>query len=497
MALLALLVIPQVGKYTKKGEKSYYESLASELIVMAKNYYTDNKNELPRGQLSEDGHPTIYKVLTIDELKEGNYITNDIVDTKNNSCEASYVTVENNNGQFEYNACLICNGEAVYGEDCSFGGIKDNSIPECTVQLNNYTVGNWTNKAVTATITGTDESGIYSFASDGKKSIAENNMGTIKFNKSGNYTIKVYDKAGNAGTCTTGQINIETVKPTCSMEVINTTTRTKTIEIKIQDESPSSGISTASIKDTKNVTTNLTITNNKTTFDATKNGTYVATVTDIAGNDNTCSIPITGLDSEPPVVVLTVSNSAVGSAKINGKITDNVEIVGYKWTTTNEEPTSWTSITPTTEITVSDPKNDVGTYYLWAYDGTNAGKQSVDLGYGSWNDYTTTACTASSFCGTQTQYRTYGCVPSGCSYGQLDRSDCGSPAGHICSYGGDFVEGWCNYGRYVCRTVGCSDHYYYTCCSSYCSWSAWTTTACSGNNCQTRTVYRTRNLVQA
>ncbi len=393
MALLALLVIPQVGKYTKKGEKSYYESLASELIVMAKNYYTDNKNELPRGQLSEDGHPTIYKVLTIDELKEGNYITNDIVDTKNNSCEASYVTVENNNGQFEYNACLICNGESVYGEDCPFGGTKDNSTPECTVELENYSIGNWTNKAVTAKITGTDESGIYSFVSDGKKSLAENNTGTIKFTKSGDYTIKVYDKAGNAGICKTGQINIDKVKPVCESAIIMPVewAREKTMTVVSSDDV--SGVAKIIVNGTA-----MNMLENVGTMKITKNDTYVATVYDNAGNSINCSDVIeTKTDGVDPTVEI-AKVPGKGSLKINGTLKDDIGVIKYQWTTTNEEPTEWIEISSTKKITVSKKVNVNGTYYLWAKDAMG------NLGIGNTVVTSKRCCDSCKSCITHTEY---------------------------------------------------------------------------------------------
>ena len=49
IAILALFIIPNVGKYVKKGEVTYNTKLEDELTLVGTDYYARNKSKLPRG----------------------------------------------------------------------------------------------------------------------------------------------------------------------------------------------------------------------------------------------------------------------------------------------------------------------------------------------------------------------------------------------------------------------------------------------------------------
>ena len=308
IGILAGIGVPLVIKYLNKGKESYYKSLGNELVVMTKSYFVDNKKELPRGS-------TFFKVVTLETLKNGNYVTNEILDTNNNSCEQSYVTVEKEDDNYIYSACLICNGKLKYGNDCPFDGKSDNGNPSCEVSYKNYTRGTWTNKDIEVNITGIDNSGIAYFKIGGLKLTAKSNVGTTKISERKDYVVKVYDKAGNAGTCNISKddVLIDKTKPTClikELEELNTATA-KTLQLTGTDEE--SGIGNLKIN-------NELLTNGQKIVK--DNGTYTGRVTDNAGNYKECSIAVTGLDSAPPVCVW-ASGPSVGLIR-NGETANYV-----------------------------------------------------------------------------------------------------------------------------------------------------------------------------
>lgn len=405
IGILAIIAVPAVGKYLENGRQSYYESLGKELIVMAKKYYTDNPKELPRGQQNR----IFYKILTLEELEKANYVTNKIVDTNKNSCEESYIAVKNDRtGNYEYQACLICNGITRYGnkEECIFGGLRDNDTPECEIAVKDYTMGTWTNKDVSLTITGYDKTGVGKIEIIGEISLFPKkyeeregrkvNTSTITIgqkDRTGIVEANVYDVAGNGGYCkTTGQVNIEKTKPTCSIDIVDTTLSTKTIEIELEDEIGGSGVGQLKIEGT-----DVKIVNNKATYIADKNQIYVATVIDNAGNSNTCSVEIAGLDTEPPDIKLTItpttSADPSGYVSIVANITDDMGTTGYAITTSSEEPSDWTAIEKTTSTKQTFIKDTAETYYIHALDEAgHRSHKSVTIKLSNWSSYKEKSC---------------------------------------------------------------------------------------------------------
>ena len=110
-------------------------------------------------------------------------------------------------------------------------------------------------------------------------------------------------------------------------------------------------------------------------YNVTKNGKYIAKVIDSAGNENTCSVDVTELDSEAPKITVTGNSSS----SLTVTITDNVGVVGYKITTTPTTPTEkeWTKVDSVASI--SQTFNNLSsstTYYIHAID--EAGNTSYE-----------------------------------------------------------------------------------------------------------------------
>ena len=104
-------------------------------------------------------------------------------------------------------------------------------------------------------------------------------------------------------------------------------------------------------------------------YNVTKNGKYIAKVIDSAGNENTCSVDVTELDSEAPKITVTGNSSS----SLTVTITDNVGVVGYKITTSPTTPTEkeWTKVDSVASITQTfNNLSSSTTYYIHAIDET-------------------------------------------------------------------------------------------------------------------------------
>ena len=73
------------------------------------------------------------------------------------------------------------------------------------------------------------------------------------------------------------------------------------------------------------------------------------------------------IDTEKPVI----KNLTVNDATVTATLTDNIELSGYGFSTSNtKEPSSWTTISGTT-YNLSTTITTEGTYYLWVKDSSN------------------------------------------------------------------------------------------------------------------------------
>lgn len=102
VSLLTTIAITSVSSVLKSGNDKYYKNQENMILMAAKEYYLDHKNELP---LIEDEPSEV----TIKELEDGDYIDN-VKSGKGNSCnKESKVTVyKTKNGKYKYTVKLLC-----------------------------------------------------------------------------------------------------------------------------------------------------------------------------------------------------------------------------------------------------------------------------------------------------------------------------------------------------------------------------------------------------
>ena len=94
---------------------------------------------------------------------------------------------------------------------------------------------------------------------------------------------------------------------------------------------------------------------------------YLGTVCSTGKDEKACNTQ--SCDTSPPTFQVTKALSWVFSDTISVVITDNDSgIVGYAWTTTNSQPSTWSTISNRKTHTVTKILNSNQTIYLWAKD---------------------------------------------------------------------------------------------------------------------------------
>lgn len=264
IGVLAGLIIPNVTRYLKNSKKNYNKELSTELVSFTKNYYSENKEELPKGNLDTEGK-RIYKTLIgASYLSSNNYITGEFTDSEGNDCSSSsYVIVTKDGDDYKYTPCIVC-GDNNYteGNSCNYsapsteGDRKDNILPRCTLSLKEGVVNKWTNQNVILTLNAEDNVGLayYYINSDttGKginfnKNTNETKDITINDNiNTDNYFITIEDTSLNNDKCIfDGSVMVDKTKPKVDSFTINSNKsgyNAKNTTIKVTSSDDSSGV---------------------------------------------------------------------------------------------------------------------------------------------------------------------------------------------------------------------------------------------------------------
>ncbi len=154
LAILIIIATVAITRYVTGGKDTYNDKLKDELRLAGKAYYTENKDKLP----TKSSNRT-YDYVTLADLKDGRFLTNELVDSEGRDCSDSYVYVRQkgyNKTDYEYVACLICKDAKgkIYTYDkkddphCNIDKWSDTVAPTCTNKIiNDYDddpATNWT-----------------------------------------------------------------------------------------------------------------------------------------------------------------------------------------------------------------------------------------------------------------------------------------------------------------------------------------------------------------
>lgn len=423
IGILAGIIIPSVTKYLKKGKEEYNKGLGTEIISVAKTYYSENKVELPRGYINEQGLPVNKVLISLSFLYNNNYITGTFQDSDGNSCvNNSYVIVEKDSDDYKYTACIKCdNGYESSNDSCiyNFNSTEEHEyvLPTCSLSLNSGNVNEWTSGDVTLDLSLSDNTKIAGYYLDDGSFVKVDNLSnystSIKLSEtmySDSYSVIVEDQYANQGICKLeDKIMIDKDKPTCSLAI------NESVSI-VKSDYNGSGI------DSFGLTTSSSVSyNNTNTLDLSL-GSYYGYVKDKAGNVNTCGASV---------------ESTVASSYV--KTTNTCGYTNLKcWNYLNTCPSgysycSWCSSSKCYKTTSASSYSCVVDSYKEKVTSGDSEAWSCNSGY-----------TKTSFDGTYIYCKKYGTCYS-CSSGTLSGKYCYHYSGYSgCSYSsvtGEYASG--------------------------------------------------------
>lgn len=101
LTILALIITPVIDKNIKKSKEQTYKTQIENIRMAARAYYSDNILLMPTENTST--------TITLQELIEEDYISNNIKNPKTGKpfTENIYVELKNTNGKYEYLVCPI------------------------------------------------------------------------------------------------------------------------------------------------------------------------------------------------------------------------------------------------------------------------------------------------------------------------------------------------------------------------------------------------------
>lgn len=368
VAILSVVVTIVVTKYVKAGKTEYDVSLKNQILLAGRSYYSDNKDELPYMNGTGD-------VVTMSELSSKDFISKDIVNSKQEDCSDSYVVVKKDNGDYKYNVCLVCAGKFYNIE-----GQEPQDEEACKVDnLKKYTIiynANGGSGTMAETIAEYDKNVTLDQNNFTRKSYTFEGWALSKKATEAKFRDKaVINKTEGDltdDTLTLYAVWKETIPPTCVYNPTNANNmgwKNSDVTVTIGCKDDESGCKSESITKTYTTTTSEKI-----------------TIYDNAGNSRICEVNVS-IDKTKPTAKLSRSGCTTSfTASVSD--TGGSGVKYYAYSNSSSTPTSWKAYTG------SLPQPGIsGTVYLHVKDGAgNTGVSSAATSY--------TPCSAS--CGTRT-----------------------------------------------------------------------------------------------
>lgn len=139
MLVLGVVVIGAVTRYMDEAEKEYNVKLKDQVLITGKNYFAENKSELPSATYDTISYSK-YKTITLAELRSKKYVNKIYQDYDGRDCSDSYIHVErpSDSNNYIYTVCMICKGEDGSIENhnsdpiaCNISNWEDRVHPTC------------------------------------------------------------------------------------------------------------------------------------------------------------------------------------------------------------------------------------------------------------------------------------------------------------------------------------------------------------------------------
>lgn len=195
IAILGLLSAISVFSYNgimKMLDKKYYATLENNLILSGSEYFSNNRGERPIDAYSVADMNTLINNKYIDQLQK----------RTGGNCESGNVyIIKNNNGNYDYEACIICGTYQSTGKYCSGNipgiiTVKATSGGKSYNPLLSYEKIEWSKSDVNVTFSMTDNVDTYKITNVNNNNIttclASSNTCTKIINESGTYKVGGY-----------------------------------------------------------------------------------------------------------------------------------------------------------------------------------------------------------------------------------------------------------------------------------------------------------------
>ena len=266
---------------------NYYNTLEEELLLAGNDYFTNNRIERPLSG---------YSAVQIDELVGDKYIET-LKDRNGNVCDSnsnSKVYIYKTGDSYGYEACLVCNDyktEGTYCDGITMGVINISAVKEGGGSYNpllSFANASWSNKNVTVTFSVTTDvtDFIITDINTGSKrtcnSITDRKC-SMSFSSTSSYKVDAYYNGLEAAPSKGFNIKIDKEKPTCEFVSV---TEDGNLSATYEDLGGSDisyfGYS-SSFSGANTVSKQISSAN-----------TYKYYVKDKAGNENNCSVVVSG-----------------------------------------------------------------------------------------------------------------------------------------------------------------------------------------------------------
>ncbi len=186
-------------------------------------------------------------------------------------------------------------------------------------------------------------------------------------------TIYFRDEMGNLKSESVVLSKLDKTGPVITVSASNDWNASNTVNITLEDNK--SGLSGYALTETETEPTNWTSVTGKTatiTKDVTSNKTYYVYAKDALGNISHKEVVVSHVDTTAPTIVSLTEQSSYGATSTITAVAKDTEsgIIGYAFTESSSEPTSWTSVDNViTESTYTYKASKNGTIYFWVKNG--------------------------------------------------------------------------------------------------------------------------------
>ena len=186
-------------------------------------------------------------------------------------------------------------------------------------------------------------------------------------------TIYFRDEMGNLKSESVVLSKLDKTGPVITVSASSDWNTSNTVNITLEDEK--SGLAGYTLTETDKEPTNWTSVTGKTatiTKDVTSNKTYYVYAKDALGNISHKEVVVSHVDTTAPTIVSLTEQSSYGATSTITAVAKDTEsgIIGYAFTESSSEPTSWTSVDNViTESTYTYKATKNGTIYFWVKDG--------------------------------------------------------------------------------------------------------------------------------